>query len=120
MANATEKAIHAAFEGLFGDEPTASQSAPVKRDPLYWRALAIGPDQDDDGVELIERHLALQAEIDAFEISIEKLVAEHADDKRFNERCRKALKARAELAGLQQRELLRDWWPTLRHICLPT
>ncbi len=91
---------------------------PLKTDPQFLRALAVAPDRDDDAVDLIQRHFALQAEIDEFGARIGELIAKHAGDEQFRQRCLNALEARADLTSLLQRELLRAYLPPLHLICL--
>jgi hypothetical protein len=119
MAGGLEKAIHFAFVELFGDDQSPADHQPVRRDPLRMRAIAAAPDMDDDAVDLLERHMVLQDEIDEFGARIGDLMEKHAGDERFKGRCRDALAARADLVDLQQRELLRAYYPPLKLICLP-
>lgn len=88
--------------------------APLRTDPRFLKALAVAPDGDDDAVDLIQRHFALEAEVDEFGARIRELITKHAGDEQFRRRCLKALEARADLISLQQRELLRDYLPPLR------
>ncbi|MCA1546308.1 hypothetical protein I6F36_05755 [Bradyrhizobium sp. BRP19] len=103
---------------MFFVEDYPATEAPLRTDPQFLRALAVAPDRDDDAVELIRQHLALSDELLELGSQIDGLISKRAGDESFRRRCLNALEARAELTALQQRELLRDWWPTLRHVCL--
>ena len=120
MPGALERAIAAAMDDLWGDDHAPAEPKSSMRDPLRLKAIAAAPDQDADAVDLLERHFALQVEVDEFAVAIGDLMKKHPDDESFARRCRKALYARADLVGLQQRELLRAWEPTLHHTFLPT
>ncbi|QWG16122.1 hypothetical protein KMZ68_13820 [Bradyrhizobium sediminis] len=121
MADRLEAMIAAAMDDVFGDrfETADSGKPPYNSDPHFLHMLTVAGDQDDDACELIERHLTMESEITGFRDSIAKLMTEHDDDENYKARCRKAFKARADLIGLQQRMLLLDWWPGLRHAGRP-
>lgn len=120
MSDQLEDAIERAMEKLFGDGENADHRQPALcSNPHYLHMLTVAGGQDYDSCELIERHLAKQAEIDGFAASIEKLIEKHRGDIRFEKLCRKAFRARADLTTLEQQSLLNDWEPGLRHFGRP-
>ncbi|MCA1546443.1 hypothetical protein I6F36_06440 [Bradyrhizobium sp. BRP19] len=115
MADAIENAIDAYFESRLGEDFAQVE---LRGDPLFLKALAVAPDQDEDAVELIRRYFELETENFEFGNSVLELMSEHADDESFMAQCRRALKSNADRTSAQQRDLLHAWEPTLRHVCL--